>query len=106
MVPVMVYLLRMPMHVVVGTSLFQILFTCVNVTIMQAYTNHTVDFVLALILLLGSTLGAQFGAKISKGLKADQLKILLASLVLVVMVKMLLDLLLTPGVKLAYIGGH
>jgi uncharacterized membrane protein YfcA len=106
MVPVMVYLLRMPMHVVVGTSLFQILFTCVNVTIMQAYTNHTVDFVLALILLLGSTIGAQFGVSISKRLKADQLKILLASLVLVVMVKMLLDLLLTPNILLSYIGGH
>jgi hypothetical protein len=106
MVPVMVYLLRMPMHVVVGTSLFQILFTCVDVTIMQSYSNHTVDFILALILLLGSTLGAQFGAKISKKLKGDQLKILLASLVLVVMVKMLLDLLLTPNIMLALKGGH
>jgi uncharacterized membrane protein YfcA len=106
MVPVMVYLLRMPMHVVVGTSLFQILFTCINVTILQAYTNHTVDFILALILLLGSTLGAQFGAKISKRLKGDQLKIFLASLVLLVMVKMLFDLLLTPHVMLAYKGGH
>lgn len=106
MVPVMVYLLRMPMHVVVGTSLFQILFTCVNVTIMQAHTNHNVDFILALILLLGSSLGAQLGAKVSKRLKGDQLKILLASLVLVVMVKMLLDLLLTPDVLLDYIGGH
>ena len=106
MVPVMVYLLRMPMHVVVGTSLFQILFTCIDVTIMQAYSNHTVDFILAVILLLGSTLGAQFGAKLSKKLKGDQLKILLASIVLVVMVKMLLDLLLTPHVLLAYIGGH
>jgi len=106
MVPVMVYLLRMPMHVVVGTSLFQILFTCVNVTIMQAHTNHTVDFILALILLLGSTLGAQFGAMISKKLKGDQLKILLASIVLLVMVKMLLSLLLTPHIMLAYKGGH
>jgi uncharacterized protein len=106
MVPVMVYLLRMPMHVVVGTSLFQILFTCVNVTIMQAHTNHNVDFILALILLLGSSLGAQVGAKISKRLKGDQLKILLATLVLVVMAKMLLDLLLTPDILLAYIGGH
>jgi len=106
MVPVMVYLLRMPMHVVVGTSLFQILFTCVDVTIMQSYSNHTVDFILALILLLGSTLGAQFGAKISKKLKGDQLKILLASLVLIVMVKMLLDLLLTPHIMLALKGGH
>ena len=106
MVPVMVYLLRMPMHVVVGTSLFQILFTCIDVTIMQAYTNHTVDFILALILLLGSTLGVQFGAKISKRLKGDQLKIFLASLVLLVMVKMLFDLLITPHVMLAYKGGH
>ncbi len=106
MVPVMVYLLRMPMHVVVGTSLFQILFTCVNVTIMQAYTNHTVDFILALILLLGSTLGAQFGAMISKKLKGDQLKILLASIVLLVMIKMLLSLLLPPHIMLAYKGGH
>ena len=106
MVPVMVYLLRMPMHVVVGTSLFQILFTCIDVTIMQANTNHTVDFILALILLLGSTLGAQVGVKISKKLKGEQLKILLASLVLIVMVKMLFDLLLTPEILLAYAGGH
>ena len=106
MVPVMVYLLRMPMHVVVGTSLFQILFTCINVTIMQAASNHTVDFVLALILLLGSTIGVQFGAKISKKLKGDQLKILLATLVLLVMFKMLFSLLLTPKILLSYKGGH
>jgi len=106
MVPVMVYLLRMPMHVVVGTSLFQILFTCINVTIMQSYTNHTVDFVLALFLLLGSTVGAQFGTRISKRLKGDQLKIILASLVLLVMVKMLFSLLMPPSILLAYAGGH
>jgi hypothetical protein len=106
MVPVMVYLLRMPMHVVVGTSLFQILFTCINVTIMQSYTNHTVDFVLALLLLMGSTVGAQFGTRISKKLKGDQLKIILASLVLLVMVKMLFSLLMAPGVLLSYAGGH
>jgi uncharacterized membrane protein YfcA len=94
MVPVMVYLLRMPMHVVVGTSLFQVLFTCINVTIMQAYSNRTVDFVLALLLLVGSTLGAQLGARLSTRLKEDQLKIFLASLVLLVMVKMLLSLVL------------
>jgi uncharacterized membrane protein YfcA len=106
MVPVMVYLLRMPMHVVVGTSLFQILFTCINVTIMQSIENHTVDFVLALILLIGSSLGAQIGAKIGKRLHGDQLKILLATLVLVVMVKMLWGLLAHPDVLLAYTGGH
>lgn len=106
MVPVMVYLLRMPMHVVVGTSLFQILFTCVVVTVMQARTNHTVDFVLALILLLGSTLGAQVGAKLSKRLKGEQLKLILASVVLLVMGKMLLDLLVHPHFLLSYAGGH
>lgn len=106
MVPIMVYLLRMPMHVVVGTSLFQILFTCINVTILQSYTNHTVDFVLAVLLLLGSTLGAQFGTRISRKLKGEQLKILLATLVLAVMVKMLLNLLVTPDVLLAVTGGH
>ncbi|MBU0682602.1 MAG: sulfite exporter TauE/SafE family protein [Proteobacteria bacterium] len=106
MVPVMVYLLRMPMHVVVGTSLFQILFTCVNVTIMQAKTNHTVDFVLAVLLLLGSTIGAQVGTKVSKKLKGDQLKILLASLVLLVCIKMLAGLLMTPDFMIAMKGGH
>ena len=106
MVPVMVYMLRMPMHVVVGTSLFQILFTCVNVTFMQAYVNHTVDFMLALLLLLGSTLGAQIGARVSRKLKADQLKILLASIVLLVMFKMLADLLMRPGLLLSLKGGH
>jgi len=106
MVPVMVYLLRMPMHVVVGTSLFQILFTCINVTIMQAWENHTVDFILALLLLIGSSLGAQIGVKLGKKLRGDQLKILLASLVLVVMFKMLYELLARPEVLLAYVGGH
>lgn len=106
MVPVMVYLLRMPMHVVVGTSLFQVLFTCINVTIMQAYSNRTVDFILALLLLIGSTFGAQVGARLSTRLKEDQLKIFLASLVLLVMVKMLLSLVLTPNILLSYHGGH
>jgi len=106
MVPVMVYLLRMPMHVVVGTSLFQILFTCINVTVMQSISNHTVDFVLALLLLVGSALGAQVGAKIGKKLHGDQLKILLASLVLVVMFKILYELVARPSVLLAYVGGH
>lgn len=106
MVPVMVYLLRMPMHVVVGTSLFQILFTCVNVTVLQATMNGTVDFVLALFLLLGSVVGAQVGAQASKRLKADQLKILMAVIVLAVTAKMLLGLLVHPDFLLSYAGGH
>jgi uncharacterized membrane protein YfcA len=104
MVPVMVYLLRMPMHVVVGTSLFQILFTCVNVTVLQATLNRTVDFVLALFLLLGSVVGAQVGAQLSKRLKADQLKILMAVIVLAVTAKMLMGLVLAPHLLLSYGG--
>jgi len=96
----------MPMHVVVGTSLFQILFTCINVTVMQSVTNHNVDLVLAVILLVGSTLGAQIGAKISKRLHADQLKILLASIVLLVMVQMLVGLVWPPHLLLGFKGGH
>jgi uncharacterized protein len=106
MVPIMVYLLRMPMHVVVGTSLFQILFTCINVTVMQSTVNHNVDLILALLLLLGSVVGAQVGAKMGRRLNADQLKILMAVIVLAVMVKMLLGLLLPPASLLAYKGGH
>jgi uncharacterized membrane protein YfcA len=106
MVPIMVYMLRMPMHVVVGTSLFQILFTCIEVTFLQAYTNHSVDFILAVLLLLGSTVGAQVGAVFGRKLKGEQLKILLAAIVLVVTVKIIFELTLTPSLLISQAGGH
>jgi uncharacterized membrane protein YfcA len=106
MVPVMVYMLRMPMHVVVGTSLFQILFTCIEVTFLQAYTNHSVDFLLAVLLLVGSTFGAQVGTVLGKKLKGEQLKILLAIIVLVVTVKIVFELTLTPSLFISQAGGH
>ncbi len=106
MVPVMIYLLRMPMHVVVGTGLFQVLFTCIEVTILQAHQNHTVDFFLALLLLIGSVFGAQIGTALGKKLHGDQLKILLAMIVLAVTVKIVLELVLEPSLLLAYAGGH
>ncbi len=106
MVPIMVYGLRMPMHVVVGTSLFQILFTCIEVTFLQAYTNHNVDFILAVLLLLGSTVGAQIGTVLGRKLKADQLKILLSAIVLAVTVKIVFDLTLTPSLLITQAGGH
>lgn len=106
MVPVMIYILRMPMHVVVGTSLFQILFNCIEVTFLQAYTNHTVDFILAVLLLVGSTIGAQVGTVFGRKLKGEQLKILLAGIVLIVTVKMIFDLTLSPSLLLAQAGGH
>ncbi len=106
MVPVMVYMLRMPMHVVVGTSLFQILFTCIEVTFLQATTNHSVDFLLAVLLLVGSTVGAQVGAVFGRKLKGEQLKILLAVIVLVVTVKIVFELTLTPALLVSQAGGH
>lgn len=106
MVPVMVYILKMPMHVVVGTSLFQILFNCIEVTFLQAYTNHNVDFILAVLLLLGSTVGAQIGTKVGRKLKSEQLKIILAVIVLVVTVKIIFELTLTPSLLLSQAGGH
>ena len=97
LVPVMVYLLGMPAHVAVGTSLFQILFTCAGATLMQSATNHTVDLVLALILALGSTIGAQIGARLSRLLRGEQLMVILGILALVVMLKMAIGVTLSPG---------
>ncbi|MDH5298581.1 MAG: sulfite exporter TauE/SafE family protein [Desulfobulbaceae bacterium] len=106
MVPVMIYMLRMPMHVVVGTSLFQIMFTCTEVTFLQAYSNRTVDFLLALMLLIGSVFGAQIGTILGRKLKGDQLKILLSIIVLAVTIKIILELVMEPSLLLAYAGGH
>lgn len=96
MVPLMFYLLRMPMHLVVGTNLFQEVFLCFNVTVMQSINNHSVDLVLALILLAGSSIGAQFGARASRRLPAEQMRLLLAIIVLGVMAKIFLGLVLKP----------
>jgi len=97
MVPMMVYLLGMPAHVAVGTSLFQTLFTCAGVTYMQSTANHTVDLVLALLLAVGSTIGAQIGARLTRFMRGDQLLIILASLALLVFLKMVIGVLVTPA---------
>lgn len=104
LVPMMVYVLRMPAHVAVGTSLFQALFTCAGATIMQAGDNHIVDLVLALLVALGSTIGAQIGARLSRHLRGEQLMILLGVLALAVMVKMVGNLVLPPSVPIAQIA--
>ena len=96
MVPAMIYLLGMPTSVVVGTSLFQIIFVTANVTFLQAYANQTVDVVLALLLLAGAVIGAQLGAKASVLLRGEQLRILLAIMVLAVCAKLGYDLTITP----------
>ena len=96
MVPAMIYLLGMPTSVVVGTSLFQIIFVTANVTFLQAYANQTVDVVLALLLLAGAVIGAQFGARAGAKLQGEQLRGLLALMVLAVCGKLFFDLLATP----------
>ncbi len=96
MVPAMIYLLGMPTAVVIGTSLFQIIFVTANVTFLQAYANQTVDVVLALLLLVGAVIGAQFGARAGARLHGEELRGLLALTVLVVCGKLFFDLLVTP----------
>jgi uncharacterized membrane protein YfcA len=96
MVPAMIYLLGMPTSVVVGTSLFQIIFVTANVTFMQSWQNQTVDVVLALILLIGGVIGAQFGSRAGARLRGEELRGLLALMVLAVSAKLGFDLLSRP----------
>jgi uncharacterized membrane protein YfcA len=105
MVPAMIYVIGMPTIVAVGTDLFQIVITTANVTFQQAVTNHTVDLLLAMVLLIGSTVGAQFGARVGRLLRGEQIRILLATIVLLFAVKFVLDLLLTPGNLISLAGG-
>lgn len=106
MIPLSIYILRMPVYAAVGTNLFQEIFLCMNVTFFQAFTNHTVDFILALLLLLGSTSGAQIGARFCGKLKEDQVKIIIAMIILAVWVKVVLELTLHPSTLLSLVGGH
>ena len=97
MVPAMIYLLGMPSTVVVGTSLFQIIFVTATVTVLQAVTTQTVDIVLAVLLIAGSVIGAQFGLRAGTILRGDHLRVLLAALVLAVAGKLAFDLVATPA---------
>ncbi|MFV0368391.1 MAG: sulfite exporter TauE/SafE family protein [Hyphomicrobiaceae bacterium] len=97
MVPAMIYLLRVPTNVVVGTSLFQILFVTAATTIMHATQNQTVDIVLALLLMIGGVIGAQLGAVAGEKLKGEQLRALLAGLVLLVCLRIAWELIVMPS---------
>jgi uncharacterized membrane protein YfcA len=97
MVPAMIYILGMPTKVVIGTSLLQIIFVAGFTTMLHATTNQTVDVLLALLLLIGGVIGAQIGTRIGVKMKAEQLRILLAIMVLVVCGKIALDLLIMPS---------
>ena len=96
MVPAMIYLLGMPTAVVVGTSLYQIIFVTANATFLQATLNQTVDIVLAMLLLAGAVIGAQVGTQVGAKLRGEQLRGLLALMVLSVCAKILFDLVSTP----------
>lgn len=104
LIPALTYFLAIPMQVVVGTSLFQMLFTSAFVTLMQAAVNHNVDAILAACLLVGSTLGAQLGALAVRHLKASQLKVAFSMLVLAMSVKFLNDLLAPPSAFFVILG--
>lgn len=108
MVPAMIYLLGMPTSVVVGTSLFQIIFVTANVTILQSVSNQTVDVVLAMLLLIGGVIGAQIGARAGAKLQGEHLRGLLALMVLGVCLKLTYDLVATPAdlFSLGFLGGH
>ena len=97
LVPAMIYILGMPTAVVVGTSLFQIIFVTANVTILQSVQTQTVDFLLAGLLLLGAVIGAQFGSRVGALLRGEQLRGLLALMVLAVSLKLAFDLIIMPS---------
>ncbi len=107
MVPAMIYLLGMPTKVVVGTSLFQIIFVTAFTTMLHATTNFTVDIVLAVLLLVGGVIGAQIGTRIGTKMKAEELRIWLAVMVLAVCAKLAFDLLVMPSELYSLgAGGH
>jgi len=97
MVPAMIYLLRMPTNIVIGTSTFQIIFVTAVVTILHASFNHSLDVVLAFILAAGGVMGGQFGVRAGQKLRGEQLRALLALLVLAVAIRLLFDLVLKPA---------
>jgi len=97
MVPAMIYLLRIPTNVVVGTSLFQIIFVTAYTTIVQAATNFSVDIVLAFILMVAGVIGAQYGVRVGQKLRGEQLRALLGLLVLAVGLRLAIALVVTPA---------
>jgi uncharacterized membrane protein YfcA len=97
MVPAMIYLLRIPTNVVVGTSLFQIIFVTAYTTVVQAATNFSVDIVLAFILMVAGVVGAQYGVRVGQKLRGEQLRALLGLLVLAVGIRLAVALVVTPA---------
>jgi len=107
MVPALIYLLRVPTNVVIGTSLAYTLITMAVATVLQASANKTVDIMLALVLMVGGVIGAQFGARVGQALRGEQLRALLAALVLMVALRVLFGLFSAPenAYSLRVLGG-
>jgi uncharacterized membrane protein YfcA len=104
MIPAMIYLLRMPASVVVGTSLFQIVFVAAFAAFLHAVQNKTVDIVLASLLIIGGVIGAQFGAVAGEKMRGEEMRILLAGLVLLVALRFAFDLVATPSELYSFSG--
>lgn len=104
MIPAMIYLLRMPTAVVVGTSLFQIVFVAAFAVFLHAVQNRTVDIVLAMLLITGGVLGAQFGSMAGEKLRGEQMRIMLAALVVIVAMRIAFDLVVMPGELFSFRG--
>jgi uncharacterized membrane protein YfcA len=96
LVPAMIYLLRMPANVVVGTSLVQILLVTAATTILQSVNNFSVDIVLALVLIVGGVVGAQIGARLGTRLRGEESRLILALIILAVALRLLYGLVATP----------
>src|SRR6202007_338504 len=108
LVPMLIYLLRVPTNVVIGTSMVLTLVTMASATVMHAATNHLVDAVLALILMVGGVIGAQFGARAGQNMRPEGLRLLLGALVLAVGLRFAIDLVVQPGdlYSIRQVGGE
>jgi hypothetical protein len=105
MVPAMIYLLRIPTRVVIGTSLFQIIFVTAFTTVVQATTNYSVDIVLAWLLMVAGVIGAQYGVRVGQKMRGEQLRAGLALLVLAVGIRLGFGLVLPPDEIYSVVSG-
>ncbi len=105
LIPAMIYLLRMPTNVVVGTSLFQILVVTALIVVLQSAATHTVDLVLAALLMIGGVIGAQFGSRVGTRLRSEHIRGVLGLLLALASLKFLLDLVLQPSEMFTLTGG-
>jgi uncharacterized protein len=104
MIPAMIYIFKMPTNVVIGTSLFQVIFVTANVTILHAVSTHSVDIVLALILLISSVIGAQLGTRLGSKIAAEKLRAMLALIIMVMVIKLVTGFIQTPDNLFEIIG--